>query len=219
MRNKASRGMSVSKTQLVNMAVRSVRMHKNLSEFWEYVHACREIGMVKHSDDQIQVMLDGYGDLVYDRGFSLREEDDKVPNYTPAEERESGAIRWSKAVEGSALSGLVARSIDLSPLIREIPDYMRLFVGTKPMKVYLIEHTLKVHPGLIFQPLFKVVGIYGHHGQQMANRTGQLFIIGRDAHTRDPFALGIPNGFIDRSVEVCLRWTMNLHKGDIIEEI
>jgi hypothetical protein len=47
----------------------------------------------------------------------------------------------------------------------------------------------------------------------------QLFIIGRDRHIKEPFALAVPNGMIKQSIDVCLRWTMDVHKGDKVEEV
>lgn len=140
-------------------------------------------------------------------GIGFRDKQYKPPGY------DSLSI-GSRRIEGNSLSGFRAKSIDISPLLKEIPNYKDI-IRPKPDRVFLLEEAHGVTGELNLQPLFKVVGVYG----RFRGEASQLFIIGRDRHTRQPFALGIPNGFADMPVEVCLRWTLDAHKGDKITEI
>lgn len=140
-------------------------------------------------------------------GIGFRDKQYKPPGY------DSVSI-GSGCIEGGFLSGFRIKSIDISPLLREIPNYKDI-IRPKPDRVFLLEEAHRVAGNLNLQPLFKVVGVYGRPGGEAS----QLFIIGRDRHTGQPFALGIPNGFVGMPVEVCLRWTLDAHKGDKITEI
>lgn len=110
----------------------------------------------------------------------------------------------SRCVEGDYFSNLRSKAIDIAPLRDEIPNY-REIIQPKPVRVYLLDR-------LLFWPLFKVVGDFRGGAKQ-------LYLVGRDRHTSQPFALGVPNGFIDMPMEACLRWTLNAHKGDKVIEV
>lgn len=120
----------------------------------------------------------------------------------------------SRSVEADVLAGFREKVISKQPLVIEIPNYVEVIKGRGaiPSHVYLIEYKYFVYDLVTIQPLFKVVASF-------SGGANQLFIVGRDRYTRDPFALGIPNGFISQSIQVCLRWTMNLHVGDDVSEV
>lgn len=102
--------------------------------------------------------------------------------------------------------------LDLAPLITELPNYMQL-IDPPPKKVWLLEYQYVVRGPTVVQPLFKIVAVYAGRDNK------QLMIMGRDRHTREPFCLGVPNGFAEHPIDAALRWTMDVHKGDIVEEI
>lgn len=114
---------------------------------------------------------------------------------------------FTRELAVSHFAGIAQRAEDTALLSKKIPNYRQLL--SNPDRVYLLEHS-------DLWPVFKVVGAYGKPGR---SRRYQLFIAGLDRHTKQPFALGIPDGFIKFSVEVCLRWTMNAHKGDQVIEV
>jgi len=138
-------------------------------------------------------------------GISLRDKQYEPPNY---ETKSWGSGR----VEGSPLGGFRVKSVDGANFLKEIPNYKDIMVP-KPNRVFVLEEAYRVTDTVNFQPLFKVVGTYGR------GMLDQLFIVGRDRHTREPFALGIPNGFVNMPIEACLRWTLDAHKGDELIEI
>jgi hypothetical protein len=121
-------------------------------------------------------------------------------------------------IEGSSLDGYRAKAINKRPLFEEIPDCLALIAGRgqSPSSVVLLDYDYVIHKVGVIQPLFKVIAVYGTTRRTQAE---QLFIVGRDRYTGDAFALGIPNGFVDKSIDICLRWTMDMHKGDVADEI
>ena len=86
----------------------------------------------------------------------------------------------------------------------------------RPRSVQLVEAVYAVRDGFILQPLFKVVAIYRGNRRILGK---QLFILGRDRYTGEPFGLGVPNGFVRFPIDVALRWTMDVHKGDEVKEV
>lgn len=112
--------------------------------------------------------------------------------------------RASGCIKEDYFSNLKSKAVDITPLTREIPNYQEV-IQPRPVRVYLLER-------LVFWPLFKVVAEFG-------SRVKQLYLVGRDRHTGQPFALGIPNGFVTMPIEACLRWTLNAHKGDEVIEV
>lgn len=138
-------------------------------------------------------------------GISLRDKQYEPPNY---ETKSWGSGR----IEGLHLDNFRVKSIDGANFLKEIPNYKDVIVP-RPNKVFVLEETYRVTDTINLQPLFKVVATYSR------GRLDQLFIVGRDRHTKDPFALGIPNGFVRMPIEACLRWTLDAHKGDELIEI
>lgn len=138
-------------------------------------------------------------------GISPRDKQYEPPNYE--------TTSWgSGRIEGSHLDGLRTKSIDGANFLKTIPNYKDIIVP-KPSRVIVLEEAYRVTDTFNLQPLFKVVGVYS------GGMLDQLFIVGRDKHTGDPFALGIPNGFVNMPIEACLRWTLDAHKGDELTEV
>lgn len=195
--------MRITKSQLVDVAVESVRQKSNLSMFWDYVKQARESDLLAMSDEQINLLLSTYEGTIYGKGFRYQEQDDKLPNYVSTQGLTDSTWQ-SRVIHGDPLDNVSSKAVDITPLRKEIPEYADV-IQPRPDKVYLIDN-------LIYWPLFKVVGVFG-------TRSKQLYLIGRDRHTKQPFALGIPNGFIDMTFEACLRWTLDAHKGDVVIEV
>ena len=87
-------GIRISKTQLVNIAIQSVKTRQNLSMFWEYVTSARQSNLLSMKDEQIRLMLAEYDLLIYDKGFKQREEEEKLLDHVdlrdPLSTRRSG---------------------------------------------------------------------------------------------------------------------------------
>jgi len=198
--------MRITKNQLIDVAIQSVKEHSNLSMFWEYVNQARKYELLKMSTEQVNLLLSEYEDLVYGKGFQKQEQADKLSDTVSTFGLDDSSYR-SRVVEGDPLDNFMSKTRDITPLRREIPDYASV-IQPRPDKVYLIE-------SLILWPLFKVVGVHRVGGRD----TRQLYLVGKDRHTKQPFALGIPNGFIDMPFEACLRWTVSAHKGDEVIEV
>lgn len=196
----------ITKNQLIDIAIQSVKERSNLSMFWDYVIKARECGLLRMSTEQVNLLLNEYENLIYGKGFQKQEEADKLPNFVSTFGLDDSTYR-SRVVEGDPLDNFMSKTIDISPLKQEIPDYASI-IQPKPDKVYLLDK-------LTFWPLFKVVGVHRVGGRNME----QLYLVGKDRHTKQPFALGIPNGFIDMPFEACLRWTLDAHKGDEVIEV
>lgn len=195
----------MGKEQLLALAVDSVKRAGNLSLFWNTISTGwrhnpemarpseAKLFIVEHINEVFRLAYGGETKSV--KGLDIEHP-------------------FRGSIEGDPLDGVRLKSIDMKPLRYEIPEYEELLssTGIIPRKIYLLEYKYVVHSIAVIQPLFKVVAEYGQ-------RALQLFILGRDRYTYQPFALGIPNGFVNQSLETCLRWTMNLHKGDVVEEI
>jgi len=102
------------------------------------------------------------------------------------------------------------KTIDIQSLAVEVPDYVGV-IRPKPDEVLLLESVVAVRDLGVLQPLFKVV--CGIEGRRF------LYIVGRDRHTREPFALCVPNGFVGAPIDDALRWTMCVYKGDSVKEV
>jgi len=195
----------ITRNQLMDVAIQSVRQKNNLSMFWDYVKAARESGFLKMDEAKVQLILDECDRFIFNKGTSLQEQDMKLPDHTGVYGREYW--RDGKVVDGDSLDGFRLKTKSILLLKIEIPNYMDV-IQPRPKKVYLIDK-------LVIWPLFKVVATF----RAGSSETAQLYLIGRDRHTKQPFALGIPNGFIDMSFDACLRWTVNAHKGDVVIEV
>lgn len=209
------KGIRITKSNLLGVAVQSVRHGRGLAEFRTYITEARKCGLITFSDSEIQFLVNSNKDMIFGKGARLVEQDTFLSDETVIGD---GAPSWSKEHLLGFLEGIESKKIDIAPLEKEIPGYKDLIMPNGPQvlirEVILLEHLCKVVDTVILQPLFKVLVYF-------LGRThpAQLYIIGRDAHTRDPFCLGVPNGFVDQSIETCLRWTMDLHKGDTVEEV
>lgn len=74
-------GFKITKTQLVNIAIQSVKTRENLSMFWEYVDGAKKAGLLDLTYKTIGVILAEYDLLIYDKGFKQREEEEKLPDH------------------------------------------------------------------------------------------------------------------------------------------
>ncbi len=195
----------ITKNQLINIAIESVSQRNNLSMFREYVDEARKSGLLKMSEEAVELLVKDHDRLIFGKGFDYQEQDKKLPDHT----RVYGQDYWrdGRAIEGSALDGYMTKTKSILLLKIAIPNYMDI-IQPRPARVYLIDD-------LKFWPLFKVVGVHRHGSQDFP----QLYLVGKDRHTKQPFALGIPNGFIDMPFEACLRWTLDAHKGDVVIEV
>ena len=68
-------GIRITKNQLLNLAIQSVREKNDLSMFWEYVKQARQFGLLDKSDEMIKLMLSPYENLIYGKGAHLHEQD------------------------------------------------------------------------------------------------------------------------------------------------
>lgn len=71
--------MKITKTQLVDVAIQSIRQKNDLSMFWEYVSAARSAKILAYSDELIKGWLEEYASVIYGKGISLQESDKKDP--------------------------------------------------------------------------------------------------------------------------------------------
>lgn len=198
----------ITKNQLIGTAIDSVRKRGNLSMFREYVDACNRSGLLDMGPDELDHFLDQHGSLIFGKGQTLHDEDNKLPSST-VEAYGRDYWRDGHVLDGPEIEGIMKKRIDPTPLRVKIPNYMDI-IQPRPAEVYLIDD-------LKFWVLFKVVAVFRRRFSQRP--TYQLYLVGRDRHTDQPFALGIPNGFVDKDFEACLRWTMNAHKGDVTIEV
>lgn len=201
---------------LLSMAIESVRKSGGLGPFWRQYNELRRQGKMPLCRAEVKELVVEYNSYIFRKAGGVKlNSDPRCLNMENAHFSGAG-IR-----EGTPLDGMLLNAIDKHPLIDEIPNYMDLLLSGDPKsptgwerqfpdKVYLIEYEIAIGEDYI-QPLFKVIARY--------HSTLQLYIVGRDRHTREPFALGIPNGFVQQSIQTCLRWTMNIHKGDEITEV
>lgn len=99
--------VNISKTQLVNIAIESVKQRQNLSMFWEYVDGAKKIGILNTPYQTIGVIISEYEDLIYGKGFQQRDYMNNLPD------------RVSTYEIGSARSGEIAIIERQMPLVRE----------------------------------------------------------------------------------------------------
>lgn len=191
----------ITRKQLIDIAIQSIRERSNLSMFWEYVREARRLGLLKMDERKVKFILEEYQNVIYGKGLDLQEQDERLSDNIPTYELGS---RASGCLEEDPLCNPKSRAIDIAPLREEIPNFQDV-IKPSPLRVYLLDR-------LIFWPLFKVVA-------EFRNGVKQLYLIGRDRHTQQPFALGIPSGFVTMPIEACLRWTLNAHKGDEVIEV
>lgn len=62
--------------------------------------------------------------------------------------------------------------------------------------------------------MYKMVGLHGRH-----RNFNCIYILGIDSHTRQPYLLRLPPGYLQRPLEDCLRWCLQAGMGDIIKEV
>ena len=209
--------LKLTEQEVLSLAVQSVRMTGGLDYFWNRL---RTLHVVSPGYVTIKELIVSHNDEIFRKGRGVTLADtDKTPYDSDT---------WmSREVEGDELAGFQDKVIDSTPLKKEIPNYGVIIQGKNdhPVRVFLLEFQYVVRDTFTIQPLFKVVAEFGLRrlGQTRGARRGlaprQLFIVGRDRHTYEPFALAIPNGLVKQSIETCLRWTMNVHKGDEIVEV
>ena len=200
------KGFRITKNQLIDVAIQSVRQKDGLSMFWDYVNQAKIGGLLKMTIDQVKGLVRENEALIFGKGIQYQDQDERLSDTVSTFGLEDSSYQ-SRIIEGSALDGLMAKVKDITPLRAEIPTYMDV-IQPRPARVYLLD-------SLGLWPLFKVVGVFGEGRRE----TGQLYLVGRDRHTKQPFALGIPNGFVDMPFDACLRWTLDAHKGDISIEV
>ena len=198
----------LTEEQVLTLAIESVRMTDGLQYFWNRLQT---LHVVSPGYVAIKELVVSKNDYIFRKGRGITSANSVPLDY------ETGCF-GSREVDGDELAGFQSRVIDIQPLIDEIPTYGCIIQGKNdhPTKVYLLEHLLAVRDTFTIQPLFKVVAEFRARRGQAPR---QLFIVGRDRYTRDPFALAVPNGLIKQSIETCLRWTMDVHKGDEIVEV
>jgi hypothetical protein len=198
------------------MAATSIRITGGLDYFWNLFR--RAVPASPSFAEARQIIADN-NELIFRRGNKITSSNSLALGYETA--------CWgSGAIEGNPLYNWRAKVINKQPLIAEIPNCISLIRrasnDTAIKQIYLLVHTIRDFGTAGRQHVFKVLVEYlGRDGNNIGtNMTRmQLFIVGRDRHTQEPFALGVPNGFIDQSIDTCLRWTMNLHKGDTVNEV
>lgn len=195
------KAIRITRNQLIDIAIESIRQRNDLSMLWEYVNEAKRFGLMKMSNQKIRFILEEFQNTIYGKAFTLQEQDERLSDNVSTYELGS---RASGCMEEDPLCTAKSRAIDITPLRDAIPNYQDV-IQPRPLGVYLLDR-------LLFWPLFKVVGEFG-------GGVRQLYLVGRDRHTKQPFALGIPNGFVTMPIEACLRWTLNAHKGDEVIEV
>jgi hypothetical protein len=206
----------LTKNDVLFMAATSIRITGGLDYFWNIF---RRAAPASPSIAEARQILADNNDLIFRRARKVTSENSLALGYETA--------CWgSRSVEGNQLYNWRSKVISKQPLIAEIPECLsiigRASNGNIIKQIYLLQHIVRDFGTAGSQPVFKVLVEYlGRRGNNInANLARmQLFIVGRDRHTHEPFALGVPNGFIDQSIDTCLRWTMNLHKGDTVNEV
>ena len=195
--------VNFSHGELLQVAIDSVKQYGSFALFYKYLHDARRRGRLSISPIEAREFEAKYSNYVYRRACGA------ILDGGHGYESVSFA---SGEIKGDYLDGFRSKVISLQCLISEIPDY-KAVIQPRPYKVYVLEHTYRVVGIVNLQPLFKVVCTFRR------GIAAQLYIVGRDMHTREPFALGVPNGFVSIPIEACLRWTMDAHKGDVVVEI
>lgn len=208
----------LNKDEVISLAINSVKMTGGLDYFWNSLRTKRVSGYA-----EIRQIIADNNDLIFRRARGITMSSTDTNPYDTDNP-------YTKEIEGDEMAGFQYHAIDIQPLSDEIPNYGRVIQGKgdHPVRVTLIEYQYIIRDTFTVQPVFKVVAEYQRirvmrdqrripvtHGR--APR--QLFIIGRDRHTKEPFALAVPNGMIKQSIDTCLRWTMDVHKGDTVEEV
>jgi len=202
---KNSRITKLTGDEVISLAIKSIEMTDGLDLFWKRFNNLRSSYPTLVETKEI---LAKHNDIIFRRGRHITQANSLEADFTDY-------CHFSGEKEGISAAGY--KAIDIKPLSDEIPNYGKLIQGKNnhPTHVALIEYQYITREVGVVQPVFKVIAEYpiGHGVDR------QLYIVGRDRHTKDPFALAVPNGFINQSIDACLRWTMDVHKGDEIIEI
>jgi len=200
--------VTLTRQQVLSEAAESVRVTEGLDYFW---NSLKRRHVVSPTLVEVKELIVENNGLIFRNGRGVESYEASNTTYQSAR----GFL--SRGFDVDVLDGVETRAVDVLPLDVEIPNYLMVIKGRGlvPRCIYLLEHVLAVHDVTVLQPLFKVVAEYRVRGR----RVRQLFVVGRDRHTGEPFALGVPNGFVNQSIDVCLRWTMNLHVGDVVSEV
>jgi hypothetical protein len=204
--------------EVLSLAISSVKMTGGLDYFWNEIRTMRV-----NSFSEIRQIIADHNDLIFRRGRGITMANTDTNPYDTDNP-------YTDEIEGDEIAGFQYHAIDIKPLRDEIPNYGMIIQGKghHPVRVHLIEYQYILRDTFVVQPVFKVVAEYqrvlikpdqSRIPMTRGHAPRQLFIIGRDRHTKDPFALAVPNGLIKRSIDTCLRWTMDVHKGDIVEEV
>jgi hypothetical protein len=211
--NKHKKRPNLTKQEILFMAGVSIRMTGGLEFFW---NKWRRMMPASPSYAETRQIVADNNEMLFRKGNKISSENSLLLNC------ETNCF-GSGHIEGSQVYGWRSKVIDKTPLVSIIPGHLDLLLrasnGTAAnlrIRAHLLKHEAKTHSDGSFQNLFKVLAEYRSNRNQSSI---QLFIMGTDRHTKEPFAIGIPNGFIDQSIETCLRWTMNLHKGDTVHEV
>lgn len=184
---------------LLTLAVDSIKKTGGLALFWKYLHVNRS--RLDITQMEAKGFIADYSSKIF-RMASSADLSYRPPTY---EAKTFGSGEWTL----DYLAGV--KHIGLASLVREIPNYLEVI---KPLcrRVKVVEAVYIQREEGVVQPLFKVVAEFDRDARQ-------LYIVGLDRHTKEPFALGVPNGFIQHPIDAALRWTMNVHKGDEVLEI
>jgi hypothetical protein len=205
---KNSRITKLTEEEVIALAVKSIELTDGLDFFWKRFY---NLWKSYPTLAETREILAKHNDIIFRRGRHITAANSLEADFTEY-------CHFSGEKEGSAIGGFQFSIIDIKSLSDEIPNYGKLIQGKRrdhPVSVSLIEYQQLVRDGGVIQPVFKVVAEF----KALRFNERQLFIVGRDRHTHDPFALAVPNGFINQSIDVCLRWTMDVHKGDEVIEI
>ncbi len=189
------------KNELIQVAVNSVQKHGDLALFWKYLHEQAKAGRKYFDRLDAKQFEAEYANEIYRRA-------------------QNGDIHVSASYEAASWGSGEARvdvfdnlpSLHIGLIVLEIPNYLSL-MSPAPKSCQLVEceHAIRDN-GVVLQPLFKMIAWYSRFA-------GQYFILGLDRHTREPFGLAVPNEFVRFPADVGLRWSMDVHKGDIVVEV
>ena len=206
----------LTQNDILFMATVSIRITGGLDYFWNIF---RRAAPASPSIAEVRQILADNNGLIFSLARKVTSENSLALGYETAS--------WgSCSIEGNQLYNWRSKVISKQPLIAEIPECINLIErasnGNDIKQIYLLSHIIRNFSDGAKQPVFKVLVEYlGRRGNSINASMArmQLFIVGRDRHTHEPFALGVPNGFIDQTIDTCLRWTMNLHRGDTVNEV
>lgn len=66
--------MRITRAQLLEIAIQSVKVHQNLSDFWKYVSEAQKCGLLNMDNTQIKNWLSTQEDMIYGLGFKREDE-------------------------------------------------------------------------------------------------------------------------------------------------